>query len=99
MKRLRRNRLALAPGVFLALLVLVAAFAPRVAPKHHAEPTFMATFARPGGASPLGADSLGRDLLSRIVYGTRISLAVAFLGAFFAFTVGLVYGVASGYRG
>lgn len=99
MKRLRRNRLALASGVFLALLVLVAAFAPWVAPKHYAEANFMATFARPGGDYPLGADFLGRDLLSRIVYGTRISLAVAFLGAFFAFTVGLVYGVASGYRG
>ena len=99
MKRLRRNRLALASGVFLALLVLVAAFAPWVAPKHYAEANFMATFARPGGDFLLGADFLGRDLLSRIVYGTRISLAVAFLGAFFAFTVGLVYGVASGYRG
>lgn len=98
-RRLLHNRPAVASGVFLTLLLLMAVFAPWVAPKHFAEANFMATFARPGGEFLLGADFLGRDLLSRIIYGTRISMAVAFLGAFFAFSVGLVYGVIAGYRG
>ncbi len=98
-RRLLRNKPAVASAVFLVALILVAAAAPWVAPKHFAEANFMATFARPGGEYLLGADFLGRDLLSRIIYGTRISLSVAFLGAFFAFAVGLVYGVIAGYKG
>lgn len=58
-----------------------------------------ANYAPPSSRFPLGADFLGRDLLSRLIYGTRISLTVAFLGAFFSFGVGLVYGVVAGYHG
>jgi len=47
----------------------------------------------------LGSDYLGRDLLSRLIYGTRVSLPVAFIGAFTALIVGLVYGCISGYYG
>ena len=48
---------------------------------------------------PLGADYVGRDILSRIIYGTRISLAVAIVGPIVAVSVGLVYGLTSGYLG
>lgn len=48
---------------------------------------------------PLGADELGRDILSRIIHGTRISLAVAFVGPFLALVIGLVMGMISGYFG
>ncbi len=48
---------------------------------------------------PLGADNLGRDLLSRIIYGTRVSLAVAFVGPFFSILVGLIVGLIAGYFG
>lgn len=47
----------------------------------------------------LGSDELGRDLLSRIIYGTRVSLPVGFMGAFTALIIGLVYGCIAGYYG
>ncbi len=46
-----------------------------------------------------GADALGRDVLSRTIYGTRVSLAVAMIGALISFNVGILYGVISGYYG
>ena len=98
-KRLLKNKPAVISLVVLVLLVLVAVFAPWIAPKHYASGDLMANFATPGARFPLGADFLGRDMLSRLIYGTRISLSVAFFGAFFSFTVGLIYGVIAGYRG
>ncbi len=47
----------------------------------------------------LGTDSLGRDLLSRILYGTRISLLIAFVAALFDLTIGVIYGLVSGWSG
>lgn len=98
-RQLRRNVPASVSAVVLLLLVLVAVFAPQLAPHDYAAGDFSANFAKPSERFPLGADFLGRDMLSRLIFGTRISLAVAFLGAFFAFTVGLVYGVIAGYFG
>lgn len=99
LRSLRRNVPAMLSIGVLVILVFVAVFAPQVAPHDYAAGDLSANFARPGARFPLGADFLGRDMLSRLIYGTRISLAVAFLGAFFAFTVGLVYGVIAGYFG
>jgi oligopeptide transport system permease protein len=65
----------------------------------------MKTIGEPGGyvkvddAYPLGADNLGRDLLSRIIYGARVSLAVAFVGPFFSLLVGTLFGMLAGYVG
>jgi len=98
-RSLLKNKPAVISAVLLVLLILVAVFAPYLAPQHYAAGELASNFARPGARFPLGADFLGRDMLSRIIYGTRISLSVAFLGAFFAFAVGLVYGVIAGYRG
>jgi ABC-type dipeptide/oligopeptide/nickel transport system permease subunit len=99
LRRLSRNRLAVAGGVVILLFVVAAVFAPVVARHHYAESDFGQAFTRPGRAFPLGADFLGRDLLSRLIYGARISLSVAALGALFAFVIGLLYGTISGYFG
>ena len=45
----------------------------------------------------MGSDRLGRDILSRLIYGTRVSIAVAFLGAGISFLIGLTYGLFAGY--
>jgi oligopeptide transport system permease protein len=99
LRRFLRNRVALASLVFLLLLALAAGFAPLVSPRHYASDDLLATYERPGAAFPLGADFMGRDILSRIVYGARVSLAVAVVGALLSFAIGLFYGMAAGYLG
>lgn len=98
-RRLLKNKVAVVGGIFIILLALVAVFAPIIAPYHFAEGNFDTTYEPPGREYLLGADFLGRDMLSRLIYGTRISLLVGTLGALFAFTIGTLYGTISGYAG
>jgi ABC-type dipeptide/oligopeptide/nickel transport system permease subunit len=93
-------------GVSLFLLiVLTAVFAPVLAPHDPIEQTLSASKMPPawneGGSweYPLGTDNLGRDLLSRIIYGTRVSLTVGFFGVLIAGSLGLVVGLVAGYSG
>ena len=72
---------------------MVPAWLTRVMPGH------MEKYAQVGTKFALGADYLGRDLLSRVIYGARVSLPVGFIGAMTALTIGLVYGSISGYYG
>lgn len=62
-------------------------------------PGNMETYAQISDKFPIGSDYLGRDLLSRIIYGTRVSLPVGFIGAITALIIGLIYGCISGYYG
>jgi len=98
-RRLRRNKLAVAGGIAILVIAVVAAFAPVIAPHSYSEADFGAAFAAPSARYPLGADFLGRDMLSRLIYGARISLVVGVIGALAAFSVGLLYGTISGYFG
>lgn len=99
-RRFARNPLALGSLFFLATLVGVALFADWVAPQHYAEEDFLATYLHPGeDGYLLGTDFLGRDVWSRILYGTRISLTVAFFGAVTSFLLGTSYGLVAGYYG
>ncbi len=98
-RRLLKNKVAVAGGGIIIVLTFIAVFAPLIAPYHFAEANFEETFSAPGGRYLLGTDFLGRDMLSRLLYGTRISLAVGTLGALFAFTIGVLYGTLSGYVG
>ncbi len=114
--RLVRNRAAVIGMVVVVGLILVAAFAPTIAPTDYRQgdsvdentiPAWLApvlpgnvgSYATINNKFPLGSDFLGRDLLTRIIYGTRVSLPVGFMGAFTALIVGLVYGCISGYYG
>jgi oligopeptide transport system permease protein len=98
-RRLLKNKVAVAGGVFIILLVLAAIFAPLIAPMPYWEGELASNNALPGKVYPLGADFMGRDLLSRLIYGTRVSLTVGFIGAIAAFIVGISYGTISGYFG
>lgn len=105
LRLLRRDRLALLGLVILVGFVLIAIFAPLLAPHDPLAQNLRASRLPPawqeGGSweHPLGTDRLGRDLLSRILYGARVSLLVGFFGATLACLLGLVAGVLAGYLG
>ncbi|PLS85355.1 MAG: diguanylate cyclase [Actinobacteria bacterium] len=94
------NKLALFGTVIMALFVLVAIFAPILAPYDPiAGQNLTEKFAGPSAAHPLGQDELGRDVLSRIIYGARISLTAGLAAVTFATVVGTLVGVTAGYSG
>jgi ABC-type dipeptide/oligopeptide/nickel transport system permease subunit len=86
-------------GVFLVFIALMAVLAPIVAPYHPLTADFTAMTEPPAGAHPLGTDPLGRDTLSRIIFGARYTLMVAFSAVLLGTTLGAVLGVASAYMG
>jgi peptide/nickel transport system permease protein len=93
------SRLGAAAGAFILLLVLAAIFADVIAPYPPLEADFRALRQPPSFAHWLGTDNLGRDVLSRLIYGARISLSVAFLSTILGKLVGVAWGVATGYLG
>jgi len=97
--QLLRNQAAVAGGVFVLAIILVVIFADYLAPYHYAEVHFDSTYAKPGAEFRMGADQLGRDILSRTIYGTRVSLAVSVVGATVSLIIGLIYGLISGFSG
>ena len=111
--RLRRDRVALGGGVVVVLLVLVAVFAPLIVVllghpplEFHYEkidPNLQIPIGRFGGMSTdflFGAEPVnGRDVFSRVVYGSRISLLIAFLATALSALLGTVFGVIAGYSG
>jgi peptide/nickel transport system permease protein len=98
-RRLLANRLALAGGIIVALLFVVAAAAPLLAPHDPAEFDASAVLAPPSAVHPLGTDGIGRDVLSRMIYGARISLMVGFVSVGIACAIGVTLGAAAGYFG
>src|SRR5471030_1445164 len=82
----------------LSLFILIAIFAPWLAP-HAPDQTLGMSWDLPGPNAILGTDNLGRDLLSRLIWGTRVSLGVTALAALVAFAVGCTLGFIAGLRG
>ncbi len=101
-QRFRRDKFAVVGAVLILLLIAMAVFAPWIAPH---DPTMqyedgITMQGQPVGPSAkflLGTDPLGRDLLSRIIYGARVSLVIGVLANGFALVLGVVFGLAAGY--
>ena len=97
---LRSNPMAMIGLYILLFLLFVAAFAPIIAPHDPFAQDLAARLTPPGeGGYILGSDSLGRDILSRLIYGSRITLYIVTLVALMAPIVGLFVGTAAGYLG
>jgi peptide/nickel transport system permease protein len=88
-----------AGGIVLLLLILVAILAPWIAPRDPYVPHVAFQYAPPGGEFLLGGDQLGRDVLSRLIYGARISLRVGVFSVLIGITAGTLLGIASAYIG
>src|ERR687884_381107 len=93
------NRLALAGTVIMSIFILMAIFAPLVAPYDPLQQDLTGKFAPPSRAHLMGQDELGRDILSRVIYGARISLTAGLAAVALATVVGTIVGLAAGYLG
>ena len=98
-KALARNRLALVGGVVVVCLALLAVLATFVAPWDPNRPDVKQILDPPSKRHLFGTDQLGRDVLSRMLFGARVSLAVGFVSVGIAATIGILLGAAAGYHG
>ena len=108
LRRLRADKIALAAAIVIVLMVLIAIFAPLVVklvgahPPNQRNPSALDEFGTPTGPNfakhyYFGVDDLGRDVFSRVVYGARISLLVAFVATAISMILGVTAGIVAGY--
>ena len=97
--RLKKNKLAIFGLCVISSTVLIALLTPWIAPYSYFGQNLDLGATPPSAAHWLGTDTLGRDLLTRIMYGSRISLMVGFLATAVALTIGVLWGTVSGYFG
>jgi oligopeptide transport system permease protein len=97
--RLRRNHLAVFGGIVLITLSLLCVIGPWFSPYGYEQTDLDNTFSPPSASHWLGTDQLGRDLLTRLLFGGRISLMVGLVATFVALTIGVIYGAVSGFFG
>jgi peptide/nickel transport system permease protein len=93
------NRLAVFGTAVMAVFILMAVFAPLVAPYDPLQQNLPEKFDGPSLAHPFGQDELGRDILSRIIYGARISLTAGLAAVAIATAAGTLIGLVAGYLG
>ena len=109
-RRLLQNRAAMAGIILLALISLMALFAPLLSQYAYDEINYdivscapdwwpFAATCRAGGSHRFGTDAVGRDLLVRVLYGARVSLAVGLVATLVSLLIGVLYGAVSGYAG
>jgi ABC-type dipeptide/oligopeptide/nickel transport system permease subunit len=94
-----KHRLSRAGIIIISLLFIMAIFAPLLAPYDPNAQDLYSVLTGPSAAHLLGTDNVGRDLLSRVIYGSRISMTVGFLAVFLSVVIGSFLGLLSGYRG
>lgn len=99
LRELFRSPLVIFGLVVVLIVVILAIFAPQLAPYNPSQINFSAVTAPPSSAHLLGTDDVGRDILSRIIYGSRIDLLVGFLTILGAVLIGLPIGAIAAYRG
>jgi len=98
-KRLVRNRRGLLGGVLVALILVAGILAPAVAPYSYSTQSLLQRLKPPTPAHWLGTDGFGRDILTRIIWGARVSLQIGFLATGLAILVGTAVGGTAGYFG
>jgi peptide/nickel transport system permease protein len=95
--RFFQNKLAVVGGIFTLLLILMAIFAPIVAPYNPSEQDYAKFLQSPNAENLLGTDELGRDIFSRIIYGARVSIQAGIISVGIALLIGIPIGLFSGY--
>lgn len=99
MKRLCKNRLAMAGLVIISVLFMMALLSPWIMPYEYDEMNMLERFASPSLRHLCGADEMGRDIFSRLLYGGRWSLALGFLATIISTVIGMAIGSIVGYFG
>ena len=97
--RLKKNRAAVTGGMVLAIMVVLAILTPWIAPYAYEAQNLDLGATPPSAAHWLGTDIFGRDLLTQILFGGRISLAVGFIATAVALVIGVTWGAVAGYVG
>ncbi|MEW9122969.1 MAG: ABC transporter permease [Thermotaleaceae bacterium] len=98
-KRLKKNSFAMVSLFVLVILVGVAIFAPYIAPYDPAEQDVYNIMQKPSKEHLFGTDEFGRDILSRVIYGARVSLSVGIIAEGISMTIGVLLGALAGYCG
>ncbi|MEK6684102.1 MAG: ABC transporter permease [Nitrospirota bacterium] len=98
-RRFKGNRPAIAGGLIVLSVFVIALFAPVLSPYDPATIDVEKILTGPTQAHPLGTDELGRDILSRMIWGSRISLMVGFVAVGISILIGILIGAVAGYHG
>ncbi len=97
--RLQKNRLAVSALVYLCVVALLCLITPFIAPYGYEEQNLVLGASPPSWEHWLGTDIFGRDMLTRILYGGRVSLAVGLIATVVALVIGVLWGAIAGYLG
>ncbi|MDI9454860.1 MAG: ABC transporter permease [Spirochaetota bacterium] len=96
-RKLFHSKLSMFGIIVVTIIVIVALLAPLISPYDHTQTDLFGTFQKPSKAHLLGTDELGRDVLSRIFYGSRITVVVGIVAVLIAMVPGVVLGMIAGY--